>query len=241
MACKMRLRYMCFRSYQFHYNAAVSGRKKSQRYKNLSVKIKERLWIKVKTVDIWKNVDHLLINNSRKKKTPVRLHMPAGREYQGRHERGEGAISRIWRNTPERRPWMCTLSDWKIRGSCSQDQPLKQWNLMPGNKDIIQFGITQKVSLSDQIEIAFNSFEEEGLDGFPWGKMCISGILSKVVFCFTLFQEQVCTCTNLLVLYVDVHSMTYVPSLYRIILIVICFIFYSDDCFRSGYRCVSPY
>ena len=90
MACKMRLRYMCFRSYQFHYNAAVSGRKKSQRYKNLSFKIKERLWIKVKTVDIWKNVIHLLINNSReRKKTPVRLHIPAGREYQGRHERGK--------------------------------------------------------------------------------------------------------------------------------------------------------
>ena len=68
MACKMRLRYMCFHSYQFYYNAAVSGRKKSQRDKNLSVKIKERLWIKEKTVDIWKNVNHLLINNSREKK-----------------------------------------------------------------------------------------------------------------------------------------------------------------------------
>ena len=96
---------------------------------------------------------------------------------------------------------------------------------MPGNKDIIQFGITQKVSLSDQIEIAFNHFEREGLGGCPWGKMYISGIFSKFVFCFTLFQEQVCTCTNLLVLYVGVHSMTYVPSLYRIILIVISFIF----------------
>ena len=112
---------------------------------------------------------------------------------------------------------------------------------MPGNKDIIQFGITQKVSLSDQIEIAFNHFEREGLGGCPWGKMYISGIFSKFLFCFTLFQGQVCTCTNLLVLYVGVHSMTYVPSLYRIILIVICFIFYYDDCFRSGYRCVSRY
>lgn len=73
MACKMRLHgYMCFRSYQFHYNAAVSGRKKSQRYKNLSVKIKERLWIKVKTVDILKKCPSFVDKQLKgKKKHPL--------------------------------------------------------------------------------------------------------------------------------------------------------------------------